>query len=162
MSRTKKLPDDVKQNCICLVKGYTRRKAEYKNRRDSLMSVSADNVITIKDPDNPEDESKHVGVLLPGAHHASRTTEDIAERILGLEKLPETKRMRAVEHAMERVGLDLREEQRTALRNAIFISCTQGRRYPFERLMISGMERSCFYERRMKFLVDIAKFMDMV
>ena len=45
---------------------------------------------------------------------------------------------------------------------AIFQSCADGRKHPFERLGVAGMERSCFYERRMKFLVDIAKYMELV
>lgn len=162
MSRVKKLPDDVKQNCISLVRGYSRRKETYLLRRDGLMSNTSSSIITIKDPDDPEDESKHIGVLLPGSHHASRTTEDITEHIQGLEKLLETRRMRAVEYAMKHVGLDLPDDQRESLRRAIYTSCIQGRKYPFERLMVSGMERSCFYDRRGKFLIDIAKYMDLI
>lgn len=162
MSRVKVLPDDVKQNCLALVKGYARRREEYRLRRQELMNNSPNNLITIKDREHPDDERKQEGVMLPGSHHASRTTEDVTERILGLEKLAETKRMRAVEHAAKRVGLDLCEEDREKLRNAIMKSCIAGRKYPFERLGVDGMERSCFYDRRMKFLIDIAKYMDMI
>lgn len=162
MSRPKKLPDDVKQNCLSLVKGYARRRKEYRLRRMELMNNSPNNVVTLKDREKPEDESKHIGVLLPSSHHASRTTEDMVERIQGLEDLPETRRMRAVEDAAKRVGLDLPEDQRRALLNAIFKSCIDGRKYPFERLGVAGMERSCFYDRRMKFLCDIAKNMGLI
>lgn len=162
MSRVKTLPDDVKQNCLALVRGYNRRREEYRLRRMEALSNSPDNVYTIRDKEHPEDERKHVGVLIPGAHHASRTTEDVTLRLEGLENLIETKRMRAVEYAAERVGLDLPEDQRRKLVKAIFTSCIQGRRYPFERLQVEGMERTCFYDRRMKFLVDIAKYMDLV
>lgn len=162
MSRAKVLPDDVRQNCLSLVKGYDRRREEYRQRREEALNSAPDNVYTIRDRDNPLDESKHIGVLIPSAHHASRTTEDIAARIQGLEDLPETRRMRSVEYAAKRVGLDLPEDQRKILLRAIFTSCIQGRKYPFERLQVEGMERSCFYERRMRFLVDIAKYMGMV
>lgn len=162
MSRTRKLEDDVKLNCLSLVRGYDRRRREYRLRREELMNSTPNNVVTIKDREHPEDERKHEGVLIPSAHHASRTTEDIAERIQGLEKLPDTKRMRAVEYAEKRVGLDLPEDQRKILVKAIFTSCIHGRRYPFERLGVEGMERSCFYDRRVKFLMDIAKYMDMI
>lgn len=163
MSRTKRLPDDVKMNCISLVKGYDRRRREYRLRREELMHTTPNNIITLRDPDDPDNENKHEGVLLPGSHHASRTTEDIAERILGLENQADTQRMRAVEYATDRIGLDLVDKaERDALRKAIFLSCTQGRKYPFERLGVIGMERSCFYDRRMKFLTDIAKYMDMI
>ena len=162
MSRTKILPDDVKQNCISLVKGYARRREAYNLRREELLNNTPDNIVTIKDPDRPNDESKHEGVYIPGSRLASRTTEDITERILGLENLPETQRMRAVEHAAKNVGTDLTAKDRKILVNAIFKSCIEGRRYPFERLGIEGMERSCFYDRRRKFLIDIAKYMNLI
>lgn len=107
MSRTKRLPDDVKKNCLALVQGYERRR---------------------------------------------RTADNPLER----------KRVQAVEHAVRNVGVDLSEKDREALRKAILKNCSNGRRYPFERLMVNGMERSCFYERRRKFLIDIAKYMEMM
>lgn len=162
MSRQKILPDDVKQNCISLVKGYARRREAYNLRRAELMHNTPNNIVIIKDPRQPDDERKGEGVYIPGSHFASRTTEDITEKILGLENLPETQRMRAVEQAAENVGLDLTEMDRKILVSAMFKSCIQGRKYPFERLGVEGMERSCFYERRLKFLVDIAKYMKMI
>lgn len=162
MSRTKKLPDDVKRECLSLVRGYSRRRREYNLRRAEMMSKAPNNIVTIRDGNNPDDERKHEGVMLPGSHYASRTTEDITERIQGLEKLPDTQRMRAVEYAAERVGLDLAENDRQILVKAVFKSCIEGRRYPFERLGVEGMERSCFYERRLKFLMDIAKYMGLI
>lgn len=162
MARVKQLPDDVKQNCLSLVKGYARRKREYTLKRSELMSRGSDKVITVRDKDHPGDDRKSYGVLLPGSHNASRTTENVAERMLGLEEHPDTWRMRAVEYARDRIGADLPEDQRKALTKAIFTSCIQGRKYPFERLCVEGMERSCFYDRRMRFLIDIAKYMDMI
>jgi len=162
MSRTKILPDDVKKNCISLVEGYDRRKEAYNLRRAELIYSSHNNIVTIKDPDHPDDERKGEGVYIAGSRFASRTTENIAEQILGLENLLETQRMRAVEYAADNVGLDLAEKDRQILINAMFKSCIQGRKYPFERLGVEGMERSCFYERRLKFLADIAKYMKMI
>lgn len=162
MARTKQLPDDVKQNCLSLVRGYARRKREYAMKRAELMSNSTEKVITIRDKDHPNDDRKSFGVMLPGSHNASRTTENIAERMASLEDHIETRRMRAVEFAEGRIGMDLPEDQRKLLTKAIFTSCTQGREYPFERLHVEGMERSCFYDRRMRFLIDIAKYMDMI
>lgn len=162
MARIKQLPDDVKQNCLSLVRGYGRRKKEYAQKRAELMSNSSDKIITIRDKDHPEDERKNTGVMLPGSNNASRTTENIALRMVGLEEHMDTRRMRAVEYAESRVGLDLPEEQRKLLAKAIFTSCIQGRQCPFERLHVEGMERSCFYDRRMRFLTDIAKYMDMI
>lgn len=132
MSRVKVLPDDVKDSCLALVRGYDRRRREYNQR--------------------------HWEVL----HCASSTTEDIATKLDDLESLPETRRMRAVEHALGLVGLDLCEKHRKDLRKAILTSCVYGRKYPFERLHVEGMERSAFYNRRLRFLEEIAKFEGMI
>ena len=161
MARVKQLPDDVKQNCLSLVRGYARRKKEYAQKRAELMTNSSDKVITIRDKDHTNDDGKSFGVMMPSAHNTSRTTENIAMRVIGLDHM-ETRRMRAVEYAEGRIGLDLPESQRKDLARAIFTSCTKGREYPFERLCVEGMERSCFYDRRMRFLIDIAKYMDMI
>lgn len=144
---------------MSLVRGYSRRRKEYNQKREELMNITPCNIIKIKDPKKKDDERTWEGVSLPSAHHASRTTEDITEKILGLEKLPETQYMRAVEYAEKNVGLDLIENDRKKLVNAIFKSCLEGRKYPFERLGVEGMERSCFYDRRTKFLIDIAKYL---
>lgn len=162
MARVKQLPDDVKQNCLSLVRGYARRKKEYAQKRAELMTNSSDKIITIRDKDSPDDEKKAEGVMLPASHNATRTTENIAMRMIGLEEHMDTRRMRAVEYAEGRIGMDLSEDQRKALSKAIFTSCTKGREYPFERLCVEGMERSCFYDRRMRFLIDIALYMDLI
>ena len=147
MSRTKQMPDNVKQNCICLVKGYARRREEYQSRRRELTGRSSTSCVAV-----------HTGA----EHQATRTTEEITRRILALEERLETRRMRAVEYATERVGLDLGHESRNLLRDAVIRNCIDGRKYPFERLYVEGMERSCFYDRRRKFLYDIAKYMEMI
>lgn len=162
MSRVKRIPDDVKQECLSYVRGYERRRQEYRLKREELLHNSPNNLHTIRDQEDPYDVRKHIGIMLPSSHMASRTTEDMAQRLEGLEDLPDTRRMRAVEYAIDRVGLDLPEDQQKLLRKAIYTSCIQGRKYPFERLQVDTMERSCFYDRRMKFLMDIAKYMGLL
>ena len=168
MSRRKRLPDDVRKFCIALVQGYERRKKEYNLLRADLINTTPCNIVKIPESgkkanaDQCPDERKWEGAWIPGSHYASRTTEDITDRVMELEKLPETQYMRAVEYAIGNVGRDLSEDGRDRLVAAIFKSCVQGRKYPFERLGIEGMERSCFYDRRMKFLIDVAKFLQIV
>ena len=100
----------------------------------------------------PDDVKKICLALVQGYNRRSK----VAGRDL------EQRRLRAVELAAENIGQDLTEPCRRALVQAIFQSCAGGRKHPFERLGVAGMERSCFYERRMKFLVDIAKYMELV
>ena len=162
MSRPKVLPDDVRQTCIQLVRGYDRRVRDYYDRRREIIEGTSCRHEVIKDKDKPDDWEKEVWAFTPTAHNASRTTEGIAERLLGLEELPETKRMRAVEQSRACIGLDLPEELRQKLERAIILNCKAGRRYPYEYLDVDGIGRSDFYSRRMLFLVDIAKYLDLI
>ena len=160
MSRTKALPDDLRQLCIQLVRGYDRRVRDYYDLRREIIDGTATPYVTIKDPGDPDNWKNTEWVYQPKAHNASRTTESIAERILALEKLPDTKYMRAVEQAQLRIGLDLPEELRRKLVKAIMLNCCAGRRYPFECLDVEGIERTNFYSRRTAFLIDIATYLD--
>lgn len=74
----------------------------------------------------------------------------------------EQRRLQAVELAAQNIGQDLAEHDRQALARAIFLSCIDGRKYPFERLGVTGMERSCFYDRRAKFLEEIARHLEYI
>lgn len=74
----------------------------------------------------------------------------------------ELQRVEAVEYAVGNVGLDLTERDRHILLRAILRSCTEGRKYPFEKLGVDMMERTCFYKHRLNFLADIAKYMEML
>lgn len=162
MPRTKVLPDDVRQTCIQLVRGYDRRVREFYDRRREIIDGSPSRFEVIKDKDAPEDWQKSAYYFPPSAHSASRTGEDKTMQLLGLEDLPETKRMRAVEEARRSIGLDLPEVMRAKLVDAIMLNCKSGRRYPYEYLDVEGIGRTDFYMRRTHFLMDIAKCLDMI
>lgn len=74
----------------------------------------------------------------------------------------ELRRVQAVEQAAQNIGQDLADYDRQALVRAVFLSCIDGRKWPFERLGVTGMERSCFYDRRAKFLEDIARHLEYI
>ena len=100
----------------------------------------------------PDDVKKACLALVQGYERRHRAAENALE----------LQRVRAVEYAAGNVGRDLAEADRRKLLQAIFKSCTDGRKYPFEKLGVDTMERSCFYDRRTKFLMDIAKYMDLL
>lgn len=72
------------------------------------------------------------------------------------------RRVQAIEYAAETVGKDLAERERQILIQAIMKSCIEGRKQPFEKLGVDTMERTCFYDRRAKFLESIARYMDLI
>lgn len=162
MARTKLLPDDVRQTCIQMVRGYDRRVREFYDRRREIIDGSPSRFEVIKDKDAPEDWQKNSYFYPPSSHNASRTGEDKAMQLMGLEELPETKRMRAVEEAKRAIGLDLPEVMRAKLVDAIMLNCKSGRRYPYEYLDVEGIGRTDFYQRRTRFLMDIAKYLGLI
>lgn len=162
MSKTKVLPDDVRQVCIQLVKGYDRRVRDYHDRRQSIIEGTPSHHEVLKDPDDPDDWRKTTWAYQPSTHCASRTTENIMDQLLGLEDLPDTKRMRAVEQALHRVGLNLPEDMRRKLVRAVMLNCQSGRRYPYRVLDVDGFSERGFYRERDLFLLDIAKSLDLL
>lgn len=158
MSKAKVLPDDVRSICIQIVRGYDRRVREYYDRRREIIDGTACHYEVIGDPADETSE----WFYSPHSSGASRTTENVADRLLHLEDLPETKRMRAVEQAKLQIGLDLPEEFRRKLADAIILNCKAGRRYPYEYLDVPGIERTNFYDRRTAFLANIARYLKMI
>lgn len=156
------LPADVRQTCIQLVRGYERRVRNYYDRRREIIEGSPCQYEVVKDRNAPDDWKKDSRFYPPSSHSASRTGEDKAMQLLGLEELPETKRMRAVEQAKLQIGLDLPEGMRQKLADAIILNCKAGRRYPYEYLDVEGIGRTDFYDRRTSFLVSIAEYLEMI
>ena len=53
MARTKLLPDDVRQTCIQMVRGYDRRVREFYDRRREIIYGSPSRFEVIKAADGP-------------------------------------------------------------------------------------------------------------
>ena len=162
MSRPKLIPDDVRQICIHLVRGYERRVREYYDKRREIIEGSSARFEVIKDKDNPEDWKKAAYFFPPSSHSASRTGEDKAVQLMNLEADPDTQRMRAVEEARATIGLDLPEAMRNKLAAAIMLNCKAGKKYRYEILDVDGIGRTDFYARRTRFLIEIAKRLDLM
>lgn len=162
MSKPKLIPDDVRQTCIQIVRGYDRRVREYYNRRREIIEGTTARYEVIRDKDHPEDWKKSTYYFPPSSHTASRTGEDKAMQLIGLEEHPDTKRMRAVEEARANIGLDLPEAMRNKLIDAIMLNCKSGKKYRYEILDVEGIGRTDFYARRTRFLMDIAKRLELL
>lgn len=142
MSQTKyKMPKDVKNQCICLVQGYERRVRLYHQRREKILYNG-----TLPNDGQPK---------------GNNASDAVCDRVLQLEKLEEhadTIAMRAVEGAKLHIGLDLTAQECRKLTNAIWDSCVKGRYFTFSYYNLA-MGKTNFYERKRKFLYEIAKNM---
>jgi hypothetical protein len=145
-----KLPRDIQQQCLWIVRGYDRCRQEYKERRDDILNAGGEHYTTYK----VKGEERRA--YLPSSHNASRSTEDRELQLEGLESTLAYRQMKAVEHARDRIGAGLPEMLADYLRAAILQNCMDGRKYPFERLFTVGISRMGFYRCREAFLYDIA------
>lgn len=145
-----KLPWAVKQQILWMVRDYDRMRREYKRMRRDILDAGGEHYTTYVV--NGEERRAYIS----GGHNASRSTEDRQMQLETLEQTPMVKQMRAIEHASARIGKDLPELLRDQLRESILINCQSGRKYPFERLLVTGISRSDFYRMRDSFFVEIA------
>jgi hypothetical protein len=138
MAKTNKLPADVKQECLWIVRGYERRKRDYRLRREEILNSTPDSKGNGGQPGNP--------------------VEQAAIHLLKLESHPEVLRMRAVENALKIIGADIKNDKlRDKLRDAVYKNCLSGRKYPYERLDVDGVSRMGFYRQKTAFLLEIAE-----
>lgn len=150
MSKSK-LPRDIQQQCLWIVRGYERNKREYNERRRDILEGGGARYTEYKAANGEERRA-----FLPGAHTASRTTEDKQLQLEGLEQTLAYKQMKAVEHARDRIGAGLPDMLRDLLQKAIMLNCINGSKYTYERLYTVGISRSSFYRYREAFFWDIA------
>lgn len=151
MTDQNKIPWDVRQQCLWIVRGYDRQRREYLKARREILDAGGDRSVTYTVDGEERRE------YLPGAHNTTRTTENLAERLAALEQTAAFRQIRAVDHARARIGQDMPGELADRLREAIMLNCLDGRKYPFERLYVVGIERRTFYRVRNAFFRQIAE-----
>lgn len=154
-----KLPRDVQQRCMWLVRGYDRCRREYIEQRKAIIEGGGGHYTTYKVKIGMKDGKpiyEERRTFTGGPHVASRTTEDRELRLESLEKQRWVMEMHALERARDRIGAGLPEEMRETLKTAIFLNCNNGKKYPFERLYTVGISRRGFYRYKEAFFWDIA------
>lgn len=73
------------------------------------------------------------------------------------------RRKRAVQGAEQTIGLDIRNpELRQKLRRAMMLNISAGRKYPFERLGIDFVSKRDFFRRRDRFLLEVARRLELL
>lgn len=145
MSRTDALPDDMKAECLCIVRGYDRRVKEYREKYEQVIHGSRGN-------DG-----------MPGGSECGSSVERKVAQLEAIEHHPETQKMRAVEQALYVIGADVENpEERDALVRAMMLNCASGRKYPFRYLSVGCMSERTFNRRKRQFLFEIAIFLEMI
>lgn len=152
-----KLPWDIKQECLWIVRGYARRVKQYHEQRQDVIDEGGANYTTYTH--NGEQRRAYPA----HSNNTGRPTEDKQARLDAIEKYPETRKMRAVEQAKLMVGEGIgNREIRQRLTQGITLNCESGRNYPFEYLNLSEFSKRDFYRRKDRFLIEVAKYLNMI
>lgn len=150
-------PNDIKQMCLWLVRGYDRMVRNYLKKREDIIYETPCSFATYVD--KGEECHQYFG-------HSGTVGNPVAnkqERLEAIESQSETKRMRAVEQAQLFIGDDVQsEEVRQRLKQGILLNCKSGRNYPFEILNLSEFSQRDFYRRKDRFLTKIAELAGLI
>lgn len=161
-----KLPWDIKQECLWIVRGYDRRVKQYIAQRQDVIESGGANYTTYihrEGQKTEEQKTEERRAYFPHTACAGRPVEDKQAQLESIENYPETLKMRAVEYAKLRIGVDIpSEEVRRRLTDGIILNCESGRKYPFEYLNLPEFSQRDFYRRKDGFLTDIAKYLHMI
>lgn len=142
MSKKATLPYDVRLECIAYVRGYPRRVRAYREARAEIL-----------------DGTHSATEGMPRGQGAGRPAESKAEQLAAIENWPETKKMRAVEYAIDRCGRDLDSDAiRRQLIYGIMHNCQGKHKYARNRIVIPGISEATFSRRKERFLHDVAKY----
>ena len=164
------LPDDLKKQCIQIVRGHDRRVLLYHMRRDDVLHSSQSPELVMHDDGKRfvevADKNGRIktadrglaGALIPRSGRLHDPTLTKAQKLEHIDTLPDTKMMVAVDQAKLLIGLDCDEDIRQKLMEAIWDSCIYGRNFKLEHYDIP-VSKATFYRRRTEFLYNIARNM---
>lgn len=140
MSKKATLPYDVRLECIAYVRGYPRRVRAYREARAEILGGT-----------NSATEG------MPRGQGTGRPAESKAEQLAAIENWPETKKMLAVEYAIDRCGRDIGSDTiRRQLIYGIMRNCQGKHKYSRNKIVIPGISERTFSRRKEQFLHDIA------
>lgn len=142
MSKKATLPYDVRLECIAYVRGYPRRVRAYREARAEIL-----------------DGTHSATEGMPTGSGAGRPAESKVEQLAAIENWPETKKMLAVEYAMDRCGRDIGSDTiRRQLIYGIMRNCQGKHKYSRNRIIVPGISEATFRRKKEKFLFDIATY----
>lgn len=99
----------------------------------------------------------------PKGNTISKQSEDKAMALLRIDDSFQNKLVQAVDQARLHIGDDIENDEIVEkLRSAIWISTLDGRKYPYEVHDLPTIYRDDFYERKRKFLKDVAVNMKLI
>ncbi len=156
-----KLPKDVYQAALWIIRGQQRREKVYRQKRDDILNGGGAKYITYHSMDS--DDKKEYRAYLPAAHSNQSATEIKALALAALEDDSETKKMHCVNEALNRVCSDMSDnEAKENLKSALLQNINDRRQYPFRNLHNVYISEKTFYSYKAKFIYLVAQKLELL
>lgn len=154
MQNKYKMPDDVRETMIRIVKGHDRRKKKLIELEKEICSIGAAKYETKGDE----------RIFQPkGKGGTSSVVETQADKLMKLHNRFDYKCVKAVDEALAELPIDhYNHELAKKVKECIIASCVYGKKFVFRYSGIAGLERSRFYELRSLFLYLVAKKLEFI
>lgn len=157
MKNKYKLPKDVYQSVLWIVRGQVRRENEYKKSQSDILESSGANYESIVDKKDPSKEKERV-YLPHGNGNSQSSTEVKALALQALEDKPETLKMKAVQQALNECCDDIDNlGLKSKLQIAIIKNINNRNDFPYRKLYIPGISEKDFYFHKAYFIYLVAK-----
>ena len=154
MQNKYKIPPDVRETVIRLVKGYDRRKRKITN---------AEREITSLDGTRFETHGNERVYTPNGKGGASSPTEVKALRLAKLHESFDYKCVQAIDEARQALPIThYPHELAEKIRRTIIISCALGKKFRFRYSGITGIVVAHFYRLRSQFIFSVAEKLDLL
>ncbi len=150
-----KLPKDVYQAALWIIRGQQRREKVYRQKRDDILNGGGAKYITYHSMDS--DDKKEYRAYLPAAHSNQSATEIKALALAALEDDSETKKMHCVNEAIYQIGNDIADNNlKNILRKYILLNINDRREYSYDKLYLPGISKKKFYQYKSEFIYIVA------
>lgn len=151
MQNKYKLPKDVYQTVIWIIRGQERREQVYKANKDEILNGGGANYIKRYNQSLKSNEY----IYLPKGHSNQSSTEIKALALAVLDSTEETKRMKAVINSLNEAAS--RFYNVDEIKEAIIKNITDRHLYPYRNLGNLYISEKTFYKTKALFIFLVAE-----
>lgn len=156
MQNKYKLPKDVYQTVIWIIRGQERREQDYKSNKDEILNGGGAKYIKRYNQSLKSNEY----IYLPKGHSNQSSTEIKALALAVLESTEETKRMKAVINSLNEAAS--RFDNADDIKQAIIKNIIDRHEYPYHKLGDLYISINTFYSCKSKFIYLVAKKLNFI
>lgn len=149
-----KLPKDIKQCTLWIIRGQKRREMKYKEKYSDILEGGGAKYISKRNKDGEETER----IYMPSGKGKSQSATELKALALdALENSEDTIKMRSVQQALSEIGHDITDETcRSNLIKALLLNINDRHNFPYEKLYLPKISKKKFYRYKSEFVYLVA------